>query len=310
MLKPAFSTLACPEWPLDRVAAAGRDFGFEAVELRTFGASSRLLACDPALSDEAKVRRLFRSRGLEVVCLATSCRFDQPVRPPVIGWAVADQERPVREACRAIDLAVALECPLVRVFAFEVPARESARSALRRIVDRLRRCADHARNSGVRLVVENGGSFRTGVEVARIVDEVGSPLLGACYSVAVAAQAGERPRDGIGALGERLWCVRVKDLSPGEDGALVPCPPGEGVVPVREAVDALGAAGFEGPVVFEWDRLWMPGLAAAEEVLPGAAARLTRWAAEAAAGSGSGARVSPAGDGDGAAGRRRTAGRS
>jgi hypothetical protein len=39
--------------------------------------------------------------------------------------------------------------------------------------------------------------------------------------------------------------------------------------------------GFTGPLIFEWDRMWSPDLAPAEEVMPEAARRLFGWVAEA-----------------------------
>ena len=68
MLTPAFSTVACHEWTLDRVALAAQRLGFASVELRTFGVDSRSFACDPALTDAAKVRRLFAEVGVSI-CL-------------------------------------------------------------------------------------------------------------------------------------------------------------------------------------------------------------------------------------------------
>lgn len=274
MLKPAFSTIACPDWTLDRIADAAREYGFEAVELRTFGPASRTLAGDPALTDEAKTRRLFRSSGVEVLSLATSLAFDAPIRPPVIGLVISDHEKSVREARAAIDLAVAIECPLVRVFAFEVQPRDRRSAAVSRIASRLRAAADHARNTGVRIALENGGSFPTGAAIAEIVDRVASPLVGACYSLASAASAGEPVRHGVAALGEKLWAARVKDHRGG-----VPCALGQGDLPAREFVQVLAASGFAGPLVYEWDRLWLPELAPADQVLADAARTLTQWAA-------------------------------
>jgi hypothetical protein len=48
-------------------------------------------------------------------------------------------------------------------------------------------------------------------------------------------------------------------------------------------VTALARANFQGPLIFEWDRLWNPGLEQAEEVLPKAAAKLFQWATAARA---------------------------
>ncbi len=272
MLKPAFSTVACPEWTLAQVSERALALGFEAVELRTFGDASKTFACDPALTSEEKTRAMFRECGVEPLVLATGVRFDEPIWPPVLGVFGAAAERSVREGKRAIDLAVGLECPLVRVFGYEYPTREKRASALRRITDRLRMVIDHADKSGVRVAIENGGSFATSTELLEIIDAIKSPLLGASYSPATAVQYGEDPADAVRALGERLWITRIKDARDGR-----PCRLGEGELGCQDFVRSLVAAGFDGPLVFEWDRAWVPGLEPAEETLAHASRTMWGW---------------------------------
>jgi sugar phosphate isomerase/epimerase len=269
---PAFSTVACPEWTLAQVAQRGNGLGFNAVELRTFGDDSRQFACDPALTNESKARTLLRENGLEPVCLASGVRFDEPIFPPVVGVFSPNAERSIREGKRAIDLAVGIECPLVRVFAYEYPAREKRSAAMKRIMGRLRAVVDHADKSGVGVVIENGGSFCTAAELMEILGEIESPLLGASYSAATAIQAGEDPADGVRLLGERLRVARVKDARDGRPVLL-----GEGELACDDFVRALLATGFDGPLVFEWDRAWVAGLAPAEEALSHAARTLYSW---------------------------------
>jgi sugar phosphate isomerase/epimerase len=251
MLKPAFSTVACPDWNLRTVAQRALELGFEAVELRTFGDDSRLFACDPALTAEAKTRQMFLERGVEVLCLGTSVRFDEPVWPPVIGLFSPVRERSVREGKRAIDLAVGLECPLVRVFGFEYPTRERKSEAMGRIASRLGMMLDHADKSGVRVVLENGGSFSTSEQMLELMDKVRHPLLGACYSLAAGVIAGEDPVRAVAALGPRMLAARISDAKAG-----VPCQLGQGDLPVRAFFDALIRSKFDGPLVYSLDRAW------------------------------------------------------
>ncbi len=272
MMKPAFSTVSCPEWSLLQVAERAQANGFEAVELRTFGDASTKFACDPALTRGDKVRRIFRDRGIEVLSIASGVRFDEPVSPPVIGFAVSDTERSVREGQRAVDLAVAVEAPLVRVFAFDYPLREKRARATRRIASRLAKVVDHAEKTGVKVVIENGGAFRTAPDLLELMRATESTLLGASYNLAVGSDAGERPEDAIGTLGDRLMLARIKDLQHGR-----PCELGTGEVPCERFVQSLRARGFRGPLVYEWDRAWMPDLAPAEQVLGGAASRIWSW---------------------------------
>ena len=285
MIKPAFSTVACPDSTLGEVVQRARGAGFEAVELRTFGDASRRFACDPALTDESKVREMFASRGIEILSLATSLRFDTRVSPPVLGLYLSDADRAVREGKRAVDLAVGLECPFVRVFAFEVPRREKRVRALARIISRLRDVLDHANNTGVRIILENGGSFPRASDIGQIIRECNHPLIGASYSLAAAVADGEDAGTAISVLGDRLWAARIKDLRDG-----IPCRLGEGDLPCRRFVGALAAAGFDGPLIFEWDRAWLPSLPPADQVLPAAARTLFDWIAESGPGGSSSGR--------------------
>ncbi len=283
MLKPSFSTVACPEWTLSRVADAASRWGFESVELRTSGDDARTLACDPALTGTERIRSLFGQQGVEVSCLATSLAFDTPVQPPVVGLVLSDTETEVRAAKRAVRLAATIECPFVRVFGFRLEDAERRSRGVKRISERLEKVVDGARHSGVKVVLENGGSFERAEQVREVVDRVNSPLLGVSWSLSASCLAGMDPADEVRTLGDKLWVARVRDTRDGR-----PCSLGDGELPCREGVEALAGRGFRGPVVFEWDRLWFDGLAGPDEVMPGVAERIIGWGASAAA-SGAGA---------------------
>lgn len=270
-MKPAFSTVACPEWTLDQVAHHAEMWGFLGVELRTLGNGSSTLACDPALTSTLKTRTMFRRAGVSICSLATGVRFDHPITPPLLGQLL-DNEQSVREGKSAVDLAVQLECPLVRVFGFELNGHERRASAITRIAERLGKVADHCRNSGVRLVLENGGSFSRSADIAEIIDKVGSPLLAASFSPAVAATRGESPEAGLNVLGDRLLIAKFKDFRAG-----LPCALGEGDLHTRDAAMALAKGGFRGWGVYEYDRLWFREAGDIDGVMSRSAKSLFEW---------------------------------
>lgn len=275
MLKPAFSTVACPAQPLREIARLAEEWGYEGVELRTFGDDSRQFACDPALSDPAKIQRGFGERGIEILSLATSLSFDARFAgPPVIGRAIFDQDRTIREGRRAIDLASALGCPIVRVFGFRIPARETRVSALPRITDRLKQVLDQADRTGVRLAIENGGSFGKVSEIVKLLDACNSPLLGVCYSNAAAMLADEDPAEGVRALGDRIISARVRDARDG-----LPCLLGEGDLKARAFAEALLDRDLSIPLIFEHDAAWRSDALPGESVLPAAAKTMFEWIA-------------------------------
>lgn len=278
MIKPAFSTVACPDWTLHQVAEAAELSGYMGVELRTFGSGSTSWACDPFLSEQSKTRAMFDRAGAQVCSLATSVRFDRMVTPPVIGEVFFDHDAPVRAVRESVELAAQLECPFVRVFAFETPARDTRERAARRIGDRLDLALTAARNTGVRLALENGGSFNTSADLIELIDARRNALLVASYSVAAAARAGEDPVAGVRALGQRLAMVKLKDFKDGK-----PCPLGEGEMPVDAVLAALRDSGFDGWVVYEYDRAWTAPelrseLPATAQMLTLAAQRMFRFA--------------------------------
>ncbi|MBX3389366.1 MAG: sugar phosphate isomerase/epimerase [Phycisphaeraceae bacterium] len=277
-MKLAFSTVACPEWTLDRVAQFAQQAGYQGVELRTFGSGSTEFACDPALTDPAKTRRIFAPTGCEVACVATSARYDDAITPPLVGHVLGGTPRGVIDTAWAVDLAARLEAPLVRVFAYQIPASESRSSGIARIVERLELAVATARNTGVRLAIENGGSFATAASLSELFDRVSNPLLGAAYSPAVAALSGENVEGGINVLGDRLFSVKLKDYSDGKPRAL-----GGGDANAVATVRALATSGFAGWVVYEYDRAWFKIPGDPSDVLTRSAQKYFEWVGKSAA---------------------------
>ncbi|MGD9791552.1 MAG: sugar phosphate isomerase/epimerase family protein [Phycisphaerales bacterium] len=251
-MKPAFSTVACPHWTLDQIAERAEPWGYQGIELRTFGSGSTQFAGDPALTAPSKTRLLFDRAGIDLACLATSIRFDAPLGPPLLGHVLPSTDTSIAETKDAISLAAKLECPFIRVFGFEIMGSESKARAIQRIASRLALAADACRNRGVRLLIENGGSFATSTDLAEIIDQVNHPLVSAAYSVAAAHGAGEHPSSGINVLSDRLELVRLKDYRGGKPVAL-----GSGEIPNKEAVRALAAREFEGWLVYEYPAAWI-----------------------------------------------------
>jgi sugar phosphate isomerase/epimerase len=288
-MKPAFSTVACPDWTLDRIVPFAREAGYAGVELRSFGQtgggqSGSDLACEPCFTSAHKLREAFEHEGVEAACLATSIRYDQIVFPPVIGRVIGDFEAPVRETKRAVATAASIECPFVRVFGFELE-NESRSSGLPRILQRLEVAATTARHTGVRLLLENGGSFPTAADLRELIERVGSPFLAAAYNPAVAAMAGEDPLAGVRTLGGLLSSVKLRDICVGDrdhEKPGAPAPLGEGDLDLGGVgfegfVRGLAETGYDGWVTFEYDRMWWRETPDPSDVLRDAAAKITRW---------------------------------
>lgn len=274
MIRPAFSTVACPDWTIRQAIEAAELFGYLGVEWRTLGSGSGDFACEPFLTDPAKQVLMHRRAGVVPCCLATSLRYDHRPTPAILGEITFDRDKPIRATREAVALAAELGCPFVRVFAFEVRPRETRARAVRRISENLALALATARHSGVRLLLENGGSFNTSADLIELIDAQRNSLLAAAYNPAVALLAGEDPADGIRRLGDRLQIVKLKDYHDGR-----PCPLGQGDLRVDAVLRTLLDLDFDGWAVYEYDRAWLPeearaGLPTTAQMLSLAAERI------------------------------------
>ncbi|MEO1716503.1 MAG: TIM barrel protein [Planctomycetota bacterium] len=277
MLEFALSTLATPHHTLAEAVALAEQAGYDAIDLRTFGFGSTRFACDPALTDEAKTRTLIDASGIDCSSLSTGVRLDEPIMPPVIGRALFDNERQIREGKLAVDLAAQIEAPVIRVFGFERHGNERLKQTAKRVAWRLGMVCDHARNTGVKVVLENGGAFPTAESIKELIARVNSPLLGACYNAAIGMASGDEPGAAIATLADSLLLARVKDHREG-----IPVQLGDGELDPERFIAALAEGEVDIPVVFEWDAAWFDSIAPAEEVVGEALQLLCAWSGQTA----------------------------
>src|SRR5438093_4867298 len=72
----AFTSLACPDWPFERMVTTAADLGYTGIELRFIAGSLDLLHA-PALAPEARATTLasLRERQVALCCLDSSVRL-------------------------------------------------------------------------------------------------------------------------------------------------------------------------------------------------------------------------------------------
>lgn len=266
-IKLAFSTTACPQWTIEEVVRRAAEMGYQGVELRTLGAGSSSLACDPALGDAKKIAGQFKAAGVEPVCLSTSVTLNHR--------SSSDGRAALQDATEAINMAAQIGCSFIRVFGNELKPGDNRQDALQRIADLAGRLGEIAGKQGVQVLLENGGTFNKAKEWWWVLNLVDHPMVGMAWNAANAAAAGEPVAVSVPVLNSRIRLAKVKDTVVGEGSGFVPL--GEGNVGIQAFIQRLLGLGFDGYVSVEWDRLWLPNLTPAEEYLPDAHKRLRGW---------------------------------
>jgi len=168
------------------------------------------------------------------------------------------------ECARMAEVAAALDCPAIQVVAlndFEGASWEQQRRAL---VASLGELADVAAAHGVKLALEPVvfSRFRELSQALEVIEQVGADRLGLCLDTWHLWTVGT-PWEEVAALDrELILSVHIGDTharaGPDWRDADRAALPGEGVLPLREAVDAVLATGYDGmwAVEMKSERHW------------------------------------------------------
>jgi len=273
-MKLAFSSVGCPAWDLATMVEKAKEYGYAGIELRGLAGQLHLPLAPQLASNPAKIARLMRETGVELVCLSTSACFHMRDRKEV-----AENQAQVREY---VELAGKLQCPFVRVFGAEIPplrfkllGYERREAVLARIARALVALAPHAAAHRVTILIENSGDFCDSAAMWYLVDAVSSPAVKCCWNPLAARTRNERPTTSIPRLGVKIGLVHLSDGKFTTDGSFEGhALPGQGDVEIPRLVQLLKGIGYGGYLCFDWPKLWNASLADADKAFPAAAAYL------------------------------------
>lgn len=160
-----------------------------------------------------------------------------------------------QELGRWIEATARLGQDLLRITAGSPASRgdEPAAVLVKRLVDPVRRAADHAARRGIRLALENHGDLRV-ADILELLARVDRPNLGVCLDNVNLIRVGDDMAEGTRLLAPHTLLVQLKDHEAGDPtvwGGPVCTALGEGVADLESLLDILAAAGFDGPVCVE-----------------------------------------------------------
>lgn len=257
----AFSTLGCPAWEWKTILKNASEWGYSGIELRGIKGQMDLTKV-PQFSPgqlQATLKDL-EAAELKVTDLGASARMHES--DPAVRAAQLDEGR------RFIDLARKLKAPYVRVFGDKIPPGEQKAAVLERVIAGLRELGQHARGSGVQVIIESHGDFTDSATLRQLLKGVGMPEVGLLWDAHHTFVAGhEKPADTLAVLMPFVRHTHLKD-SVGEGEQVKYVLPGTGRVPMKETVRLLMAKGYRGYYCFEWEKAWHPEIEEPEVAFP------------------------------------------
>jgi len=259
--KLAFSTLGCPDWRLKQIVDCSVENGYKGFEIRGLAGEMDLPKCPEFNKTNLPASlRLIKDNDIKIINLGSSVNLH---------FAQEDKRKSnLDDAKRFIDLAEQLECPFVRVFPDDLPPDQSVEQTLDLIISGLVTLGEYAKGSNVTILLESHGKVVYKDMLLKIMAGANHPKVGLIwdfFNMWVVTK--ESPKEVFDTLGKYIKHVHIKDANL-VDGKPAYCLIGQGVAPLREAMDSLKRANYKGYYSFEWEKKWHPEIQDPEIAFP------------------------------------------
>lgn len=259
-MKLAFTTLGCPDWPFEQMLEQAQQMGFQGIELR--GIEGVMRAEQMAIFQpqaQAETSRKLRERGLRIICLDTSCRFDTAEGIP----------EALEEGRAAIDICGQMGIPGIRIFGDSFPEGVDRAQTMAQITVGARALADHAAPHGVEVWIETHGDITSAALLGELMEKVNRPNFGILWDI---EHTDKRYGDDFDLfykpLHPHIRHLHIKDHTRLPDGTWQLALPGEGDIPIHAIVRRLREDGYRGFYSLEWEKKWHPELQSPEIAFP------------------------------------------
>jgi sugar phosphate isomerase/epimerase len=245
-LKLSFSTWVCPEWTVAAIVDGMQSYGYDGVELRIGKGHLHGVELDSPADYLADVRKQFDAANLAVSCIATSFTFSTP--------DAGERQKTINNVKQCLRMADAVGAPYIRIFGGEIPANHEVTGVVDYIAEALDECTEYAEKEKMRsmILLETHDAFSHSKYVAEVLSQVFSKKLGVLWDVLHPIRVLETVEDTYDAICDHVRHVHVHDAAFNDDRTkIVPCVPGEGVVPMGRVTDLLKSGNFRGYLSLE-----------------------------------------------------------
>ena len=253
-MKLSFSTIGCPAYAWTDIYPMAKDLGFDGVEIRGVAGNEYAPTAQPFRARQRQRTRAQLERiGLAISCFSTSSEL----------YSKMGRLEAMDEVGEYLELASEMGTPYVRVL-LSRDIRPVGNVDDAAVVKTLRELGNIAAIYDVTVLIETEADYADTSRLARVLDEVDSPYVGALWDMQHPYRLfGESPETTLANLGKHLRYCHIKDSVITDDRVQYRMM-GEGDMPLVHMLDVLQASGYDGYVSFEWPRRWARDVAIGE----------------------------------------------
>lgn len=257
----SFSTLGCPGWTFTQIVDFAAANSYDGIEMRGILKQLDLPKCaefSNAISIKNTLQQM-ADKKLRFVDLGSSCtlHFSDKV----------ERQKNIDDGKRFIDLAVAIDCPNVRVYPNNFIKGQEKNKTIQLIAEGLLELAAYAKGTCVHVLMETHGDLVYIADIKTIMEASKHPQVGLVWDAAnMYLETKESPELAYQELHTYIHHAHIKDAKK-ENGKIGFYFLGEGNIPIFSAIDALYYGGYKGYYSFEWEKLWHPEIAEPELAL-------------------------------------------
>jgi sugar phosphate isomerase/epimerase len=264
-MKLSVTTMGCPGWNLDTLLTNIKSYGYDGIDFRGLQGKLDITLLPEFTTDLAATAKRIKSSGLEVFGISSSICICEPSR----------RERDLDEAKRTIALAQAIGAKNTRVMGYG-PIDTTPKSELVKIAkDRMAELLALPDAGKLTWNFETHDHWIKGADTRLILDAVPAKNFGAIWDMGALASTGETPEQTHAFLHPRINYVHLSDSiadpavrGEGKEGGRRYAAPGQGQLPLAHSINILKQHGYDGWLMFEHEKHWLPEIEEPEVAFP------------------------------------------
>ncbi|MEI6521348.1 MAG: sugar phosphate isomerase/epimerase [bacterium] len=273
-MKLAYSTLACPEWNIEKILTSGSENGYTGIEFRGLGPEIDLTKSNAFSTPQSckKTLNLVENAGLKTACISTSMQIVAKAQ------TTEDFISSVNDGQKNIEIASDMQAPVIRVFCGNIPDNVSQEEAIKNGARLLNILGDYAEENGVKIAVETHDAFMSAVMLSKIINAANHSAVGALWDVHHPYRfCNESPEFTMKNIGRQVIHTHFKDSIGNAENYTYKLL-GEGDIPNIQAIKLLHQSGYDGYYTLEWEKRWHPELVDADVTIPQYADKMREYA--------------------------------